>query len=153
MYFLSQVNRNGRAPCWTIGRHKTSFFNLFCLAAARWADDAKACACVVKYLFRGGDAACFRTATAWRRNIFYGKTLHSLRWQPETDECVSATGFVKMLVRILTSCKNRVKSSYKQKRRGKSIATSASNVIQRDEESKSDGGGYAAVRAAAHDAT
>ena len=55
------------------------FFNLFCLAAARWADYAKACACVVKCLFRGGDAACFRAATAWR-SIFYGKTLHSLRW-------------------------------------------------------------------------
>ena len=41
MYFLSQVNRNGRAPWWTIGRHKTSFFNLFCLAVVRWADDAK----------------------------------------------------------------------------------------------------------------
>ena len=37
-------------------------------------DDAKACACVVKCLFRGGDAACFRAAIAWRRNIFYGKT-------------------------------------------------------------------------------
>ena len=79
MYVLIQVNRNGRAPCWTIGRHKTSFFNLFCLAAARWADDAKACACVVKCLFRRGDAACFRAATAWR-SIFLGKTLHSLRW-------------------------------------------------------------------------
>ena len=68
---------------------------IFCLAVARWADDAKACACVVKCLFRRGDAACFRAATAWRRNIFYGKTLHSLKWQPETNECVSATGFVK----------------------------------------------------------
>ena len=87
------------------------FFNLFCLAAARWADDAKACACVVKCLFRRGDAACFRAATAWRRNIFYGKTLHSLKWQPETNECVSATDSVKMRVRILTSCKNRVKTS------------------------------------------
>ena len=68
-------------------------------------------------LFRGGDAACFRFATAWRRNIFYGKTLHSLRWQPETNECVSATGFVKMRVRILTSCKNRVKH-YINKKKG-----------------------------------
>ena len=94
---------------------------IFCLAAVRWADDAKACACVVWCLFRGGDAACFRAATAWR-SVFYGKTLHSLRWQPETDECVSATGFVKMRVRILTSCKNRVKSSYKQKEGGKHSA-------------------------------
>ena len=54
----------------------------------------------------------------------YGKTLHSLRWQSETNECVSATGFVKMLVCILTCCKHRVKSSYKQKEGG-SIATSA----------------------------
>ena len=46
--------------------------------------------------------------------LFYGKTLHSLKWQPETDECVSATDSVKMRVRILTSCKNRVKTSYKQ---------------------------------------
>ena len=45
---------------------------------------------------------------------FYGKTLHSLKWQPETDECVSATDSVKMRVRILTSCKNRVKTTYKQ---------------------------------------
>ena len=44
----------------------------------------------------------------------YGKTLHSLRWQPETNECVSATDSVKMRVRILTSCKNRVKTLYKQ---------------------------------------
>ena len=106
---LSQWER--RAPCWTIGRHKTSFFNLFCLAATRWADDAKACSCVVWCLFRGGDAACFRAATAWR-SIFFGKTLYSLRWQPETDECVSATGFVKIRVCILTCCKNRVKPSY-----------------------------------------
>ena len=87
---------------------------IVCLAAARWADDAKACACVVKCLFRGGDAACFRAATAWRRNIIYGKTLHSLRWQPETNECVSATDSVKMRVRILTNCKNRIKTLYKQ---------------------------------------
>ena len=52
----------------------------------------------------------------------FGKTLYSLRWQPETDECVSATDFVKMRVRILTSCKNRVKSSYKQKEGGKHSA-------------------------------
>ena len=89
------------------------FFYIFCLIAARWADDAKACACVVTCLFRGGDAACFRVATAWRI-YFYGKTLHSLKWQPETDECVYATDSVKMRVRILTSCKNRVKTSYKQ---------------------------------------
>ena len=46
--------------------------------------------------------------------IIYGKTLHSLRWQPKTNECVSATDSVKMRLRILTSCKNRVKTSYKQ---------------------------------------
>ena len=45
---------------------------------------------------------------------FYGKTLHSLKWQPETNECVSATDSVKMRLRILTSCKNRVKTLYKQ---------------------------------------
>ena len=70
--------------------------------------------CLVNGLLRVGDACCFRAATAWRRNIFYGKTLHSLKWQPETNECVSATDSVKMRVRILTSCKNRVKTSYKQ---------------------------------------
>ena len=97
------------------------------------------CACVVKCLFRRGDTACFRAATAWR-SIFFGKTLYSLRWQPETNlfvkpneqrqsredlsdamarkgrmksnECVSATGFVKIRVCILTCCKNRVKPSY-----------------------------------------
>ena len=46
--------------------------------------------------------------------VFYGKTLHSLKWQPETNECVSATDSVKMRLRILTSCKNRVKTLYKQ---------------------------------------
>ena len=40
----------------------------------------------------------------------------------KSNECVSATGFVKMRVRILTSCKNRVKSSYKQKGGGKHSA-------------------------------
>ena len=95
------------------GGTRPLFLILFCLIAARWADDAKACACVVTCLFRGGDAACFRVATAWRI-YFYGKTLHSLKWQPETDECVYATDSVKMRVRILTSCKNRVKTSYKQ---------------------------------------
>ena len=54
------------------------------------------------------------------RNVFYGKKLHSLKWQPETNECVSATDSVKMRVRILTSCKNRVKTSYKQEE-GKKI--------------------------------
>ena len=43
----------------------------------------------------------------------------SLRWQPETNECVSATDSVKMRVRILTSCKNRVKKLYKTRRRNK----------------------------------
>ena len=46
--------------------------------------------------------------------VFYGKTLHSLRWQPETNECESATDSVKMRVRILTNCKNRIKTLYKQ---------------------------------------
>ena len=99
-------------------------------------DDAKACACVVKCLFRGGDAACFRVATAWRRNIFYGKTLHSLRWQPETNECVSATDSVKMRVRILTSCKNREKTSYKQEEERKRQKDKKTKR-QKDKESKS----------------
>ena len=111
------------------------FFYLFCLAVVRWADDAKACACVVKCLFRRGDAACFRAATAWRRNIFYGKTLHSLKWQPETNECVSATDSVKMRVRILTSCKNRVKTSYKQEEGRKRLKDKESKS-RRDEEAK-----------------
>ena len=98
-------------------------------------DDAKACACVVKCLFRGGDAACFRAATAWRRNIFYGKTLHSLRWQPETNGCVSATDSVKMRLRILTSCKNRVKTSYKQEE-GRKRQRVKETKRGRDEESK-----------------
>ena len=46
--------------------------------------------------------------------IIYGKTLHSLRWQPKTNECVFATDSVKMRLRILISCKNRVKTLYKQ---------------------------------------
>ena len=46
--------------------------------------------------------------------VFYGKSLHSLRWQPETNECVFATDSVKMQLRIPTSCKNRVKTLYKQ---------------------------------------
>ena len=46
--------------------------------------------------------------------VFYGKTLYFLKWQPETNECVFATDSVKMRLRILTSCKNRVKTSYKQ---------------------------------------
>ena len=58
----------------------------------------------------------------------YSKTLHSLRWQPETNECVSATDSVKMRVRILTSCKNRVKTLYKQDKERKS---------QKDKETKS----------------
>ena len=49
--------------------------------------------------------------------VFYGKTLHSLRWQPETNECVSATDSVKMQLRILNSCKNRVKY-YTNKKKG-----------------------------------
>ena len=49
--------------------------------------------------------------------IFYGKTLYSLRWQPETNECVSATDSVKMQLRILNSCKNRVKH-YTNKKKG-----------------------------------
>ena len=60
--------------------------------------------------------------------VFYGKTLHSLKWQPETNECVSATDSVKMRVRILTSCKNRVKTLYKQDKERKS---------QKDKETKS----------------
>ena len=35
-------------------------------------------------------------------------------WQPETNECESATDSVKMRVRILTNCKNRIKTLYKQ---------------------------------------
>ena len=90
----------------------------------------------IKCLFRGGDAACFRVATAWRRNIIYGKTLHSLRWQPETNECVSATDSVKMRVRILTSCKNRVKTLYKQEE-GRKRLKDKERKRQGDEERKS----------------
>ena len=68
--------------------------------------------------------------------VFYGKTLHSLKWQPETNECVSATDSVKMRVRILTSCKNRVKTSYKQEEGRKRLKDKESksqrdNVIKR----------------------
>ena len=65
----------------------------------------------------------------------YSKTLHSLRWQPETNECVSATDSVKMLVRILTSCKNRVKTSYKQEEGTKRLRGKESKS-QRVKESK-----------------
>ena len=71
-YFKSMETDARRVNNWKAQGPRLA--NYSCLAAARWADDAKACACVVKCLFRGGDAACFRTATAWRRNIFYGKT-------------------------------------------------------------------------------
>ena len=89
----------------------------------------------IKCLFCGGDAACFRVATAWRRNIIYGKTLHSLRWQPETNGCVSATDSVKMRLRILTSCKNRVKTLYKQEEGRKRLKDKESKR-QRDKERK-----------------
>ena len=67
--------------------------------------------------------------------VFYGKTLHSLKWQPETNECVSATDSVKMRVRILTSCKNRVKTSYKQEEGRKRLKDKESKS-RRDEEAK-----------------
>ena len=115
MYFLNQVNRNGRAPCWTIGRHKTSFLISFALPPR----DGQ----TMRRLVRALLSVCFVEAMLLALGVqqhgekifFYGKTLHSLRWQPETNECVSATDSVKMRLRILTSCKNRVKSSYKQK--------------------------------------
>ena len=67
--------------------------------------------------------------------IFNGKALHSLKWQPETNECVSATDSVKMRVRILTSCKNRVKTSYKQEEGRKRLKDKESKS-RRDEEAK-----------------
>ena len=67
--------------------------------------------------------------------VFYGKTLHSLNWQLETNECVSATDSVKMRVRILTSCKNRVKTLYKQEEGTKSQRAKESKS-QRDKETK-----------------
>ena len=68
--------------------------------------------------------------------IIYGKTLHSLKWQPETNECVSATDSVKMRVRILTSCKNRVKTLYKQEE-GRKRLKDKERKRQGDEERKS----------------
>ena len=68
--------------------------------------------------------------------VFYGKILHSLRWQPETNECVFATDSVKMQLRIPTSCKNRVKTLYKQEEGRKRLKVKESKS-QREDESRS----------------
>ena len=67
--------------------------------------------------------------------VFYGKTLHSLRWQPETNECESATDSVKMRVRILTNCKNRIKTLSKQEE-GTERLRDKKTKRQKDKESK-----------------
>ena len=67
--------------------------------------------------------------------VFYGKTLHSLRWQPETNECESATDSVKMRVRILTNCKNRIKTLYKQEEGLKRLRVKETKRL-RDKKSK-----------------
>ena len=71
--------------------------------------------------------------------VFYGKTLHSLRWQPETNECESATDSVKMRVRILTNCKNRIKTLYKQEEELKRLRVKESKRL-REVERKRDKG-------------
>ena len=71
--------------------------------------------------------------------VFYGKTLHSLRWQPETNECESATDSVIMRVRILTNCKNRIKTLYKQEEELKRLRVKESKRL-REVERKRDKG-------------